>query len=450
MAQAEPSGPIAPSSTGAPGLGDADQEKLVEQWKIKNLIKRLSQVRGNGTSMISLILPPNEQISKANKMLSDEYGTASNIKSRVNRLSVLSAITSVRERLKRYNRIPTNGLVLYCGTIMTEDNKEKKVTIDFEPFKAINTSLYLCDNKFHVEPLSELLESDSTYGFVVMDGCGCLYGTLSGNTYKVLHKFSVELPKKHGRGGQSSVRFARLRVEKRHNYLRKCAETCTQQFITGDRPNVEGLIFAGSASFKNELYNSDILDKRLHAIVIKIVDTSYGGENGFNQAIELSREALANVKFVREKKLLNDFMQEIARDTNKYCFGFRDTIRALQMGAVETIIAWENLDIIRIVLENPSTKESKELFLTPKEAEKSEYLKDESGTVLDVKEQGEFLEWLANQYKNFGAKLEFISDRSQEGAQFVRGFGGIGGFLRYQVNMAELDDFYQDENDEDG
>ena len=26
-----------------------------------------------------------------------------------------------------------------------------QVTIDFEPFKPINTSLYLCDNKFHVE-----------------------------------------------------------------------------------------------------------------------------------------------------------------------------------------------------------------------------------------------------------------------------------------------------------
>lgn len=37
-------------------------------------------------------------------MLAEEYGTASNIKSRVNRLSVLSAITSVQQRLKLYNR----------------------------------------------------------------------------------------------------------------------------------------------------------------------------------------------------------------------------------------------------------------------------------------------------------------------------------------------------------
>lgn len=39
------------------------------------------------------------------------------------------------------------------------------------------------------------------------------------------------------------------------------------------------------------------------------------------------------------------------------------------------------------------------------------------------------LEWLANNYKNFGATLEIITDKSQEGSQFVRGFGGIGGRL---------------------
>lgn len=45
------------------------------------------------------------QVSRVAKMLGDEYGTASNIKNRVNRLSVLSAITSAQQRLKLYNRV---------------------------------------------------------------------------------------------------------------------------------------------------------------------------------------------------------------------------------------------------------------------------------------------------------------------------------------------------------
>ena len=96
-------------------------------------------------------------------MLANEYGTASNIKSRVNRQSVLGAITSAQQRLKQYTRlgVPPNGLVIYTGTVMTDDGKEKKMNIDFEPFKPINTSLYLCDNKFHTEALNELLEADN-------------------------------------------------------------------------------------------------------------------------------------------------------------------------------------------------------------------------------------------------------------------------------------------------
>jgi len=135
-------------------------EKQIEMFKVKKLIKNLSIARGNGTSMISLIVPPGDQISRVNKMLSDEYGTASNIKSRVNRLSVLGAITSTQQRLKLYSKCPKNGLVLYCGTVVSDDGKERRVNIDFEPFKPINTSLYLCDNKFHTEALNELLMDD--------------------------------------------------------------------------------------------------------------------------------------------------------------------------------------------------------------------------------------------------------------------------------------------------
>lgn len=144
-------------------------------------------------------------------------------------------------------------------------------------------SLYLCDNKFHTEALSELLESDSRFGFIVMDGNGTLFGTLAGNTREVIHKFTVDLPKKHGRGGQSALRFSRLRDEKRHNYVRKVAELAVQHFITNDKVNVSGLVLAGSADFKTELSQSDMFDQRLAAKVIKVVDVSYGGENGFNQ-----------------------------------------------------------------------------------------------------------------------------------------------------------------------
>lgn len=80
------------------------------------------------------------------------------------------------------------------------------------------------------------------------------------------------------------------------------------------------------------------------------MDVSYGGENGFNQAIELSAELLANVKFIQEKKLIGRYFDEISQDTGKYVFGVDDTLQALQMGAVEILIVWENLEHNRYTL----------------------------------------------------------------------------------------------------
>merc|ERR1712178_449869 len=119
--------------------------------------------------------------------------------------------------------------------------------------------------------LTALLADDNRFGFIVMDGNGSLFGTLQGNNRDVLHKFSVDLPKKHGRGGQSALRFARLRMEKRHNYVRKVAELAAQNFISNGRPNITGLILAGSADFKIELSKSDMFDIRLQSVVVSIV-----------------------------------------------------------------------------------------------------------------------------------------------------------------------------------
>ena len=376
-------------------------------------------------------------------------GTASNIKSRVNRQSVLSAITSTQQRLKLYNKVPTNGLVVYCGEILTSEGKERKVNIDFEPFKPINTSLYLCDNKFHTEALSELLESDQKFGFIIMDGNGALFGTLSGNTRDVVHKFSVDLPKKHGRGGQSALRFARLREEKRHNYVRKVAELAVQNFInpTDNKVNVSGLILAGSADFKTDLNGSDMFDNRLASKVIKIVDVSYGGENGFNQAIDLSQETLGNVKFIQEKKLVGAYFDEISQDSGKVCYGVEDTLKALELGAAETLIVFENLEVTRWVLKASDGTE-KVLYTTPEQAkEREQFMDKETGQEMEVIENQSFLEWLAEKYKDFGATLEFVSDRSSEGNQFVKGFGGIGAMLRYKVNFEQLVDVEEDDDE---
>jgi peptide chain release factor subunit 1 len=190
-----------------------------------------------------------------------------------------------------------------------------------------------------------------------------------------------------------------------------------------------------------------MFDPRLQAKILKLVDVSYGGENGFNQAIELSAEILSNVKFIQEKKLIGRYFDEISQDTGKYVFGVEDTLKALELGSVEILIAWENLDIMRYQLKNHTTAEDKILHLTPdQEKDKTHFMDKETGVELELIEAMPLLEWLANNYKSFGATLEIITDRSQEGSQFVRGFGGIGGILRYKIDLhsLEMNDDFED------
>lgn len=370
----------------------------IEVFRQKKLLKYLRDARGNGTSMISLIIPPKEQLCKTSKLLTDEYGTATNIKSRVNRLSVLGAITSAQNKLKTYSKTPTNGLAIYVGSVMVDGNKEKKIAYGIEPVKPINTSLYMCDSKFHVEELLGLFEDEAKYGFVIIDGHGTLFATLQGNVQTIIQTISVDLPKKHGRGGQSSARFGRLRVEKRLHYVKKVAEMITGFFITQSVPNVEGIVLAGHSDLKNEL--APFIDARLS--VIASVDTNYGGRNGFNQAIELCGELLRDVKFSKEKKILQAFLYEVNMNTGRICYGLQATIGCLESGAVETLIVWDNTDI--------------------------EY------------EEQLFIDWIVENYKDYGCSLVFVSNLTSEGTQFVEGFGGIGGILRYKVEMEDYDD----------
>lgn len=380
----------------------------VEMWRMKKLLRGLRDSRGNGTSMISIIIPPKDQISRVSKMLTDEYGTASNIKSRVNRLSVLGAITSAQSKLKQYSKTPPNGLGVFVGMVLMDQNKEKKVSVGVEPIKPVNTSLYMCDSRFHVEDLLALFEDEAKYGFIVMDGHTTLFATLQGNVKTVLQQIYVDLPKKHGRGGQSSVRFARLRVEKRNAYIKKVAEIAVSLFLTNCIMNVEGLILAGQSDLKNEL--AQALDSRIK--VIKAVDTNYGGEGGLSQAIELCEDVLKDVKLSKEKKVLQAFFNEINTETNKFCFTMKDTMQCLEMGAVETLIVYENLP--------------------------------------DTREEELFVDWIAENYKNFGCTLMFVSEKSSEGTQFIEGFGGVGGILRYRVDMEEqVEEDHSSLDDED-
>jgi peptide chain release factor subunit 1 len=319
-----------------------------------------------------------------------------------NRQSVQEAIRSIQSKIKRYRSVPAQGLVVFCGG---------KISVVFEPPKPMCRSMYWCDDKFHTEYLREQLENHETFGFVIIDGDGASLHTLSGTQKRCLWSVNVNLPKKHGRGGQSKQRFERQREEKRDWYVKIIAKRCVKEFIdqTTNKPKIVGLILAGNADFKTVLSKCSTLDPRLKNVIIRVADIQYGGSRGFEEAIRASSDALSDLEHLKEKKTISDFFARLANDLPT-CYGLDDTRFALESGAVETLILWDALPALK----------------TPENWHGGNLNADGSEPLLD---------WLLEHYSEYGCALQLVSDQSDEASQFVHGFGGIGGTLRYRVQL---------------
>ena len=434
-------------------MNSQDEDHFLQQFKLKRMIKRLESCTGSGTSLISMIIPGNKKISDYTGMVVDEIGKADNIKDRVNRQAVVMALTSVKEKLKGYQKSPPNGLAIYCGNAVIPGNKtERKIMIVIEPHKELTSKLYKCADVFETAPLKVLLEANEKYGFIIVDGNGALFATLQGNSKYILSKFSVQLPKKHGRGGQSSNRFAHIREEKRLIYTKKVCEEANKVFIENNLPNINGIVMGGSADFKTNVFENNVFDPRLKKIVIKIVDIAYGAEQGLNQAIELSQDCFDNVRLVQEQKVLNGFYENINLDTGMIIYGIKETMKLLLEGAIKRLIIFDNLDYNHVELKPINNKDGNDIvirYLTSAEIEyKTTWVEKETGIEYAILSSDLLIDWLGDNYQEYQVELFFVTDRSPEGNQFVKGFAGIGGLLKYKVDME--DHFgYGDESDSD-
>jgi peptide chain release factor subunit 1 len=182
--------------------------------------------------------------------LSEELGSASDRQSHVNRQSDDDSCTSAIQKLSQFGTTHANGPCVFGRAIIDKEGKERKPMMDFESLPPFRRSLYACDRQFHVALLYDMLETNMKSELVMLDAEGCLYGVVTSESRRVLHRFTGDLPKKQTKGGQLSVRFARLRLEVRHNDVRKAAEIATEFVRTGAEANVTDMILADSADFK--------------------------------------------------------------------------------------------------------------------------------------------------------------------------------------------------------
>jgi peptide subunit release factor 1 (eRF1)/intein/homing endonuclease len=196
-----------------------------EKMHLKKLLKELRSQKALHTEFVTVYIPVGYELSKIINHLSEEQGTASNIKSAATRKNVQSALEKMIQHLKGFKKTPENGLAVFSGNVASSEGKQDVRVWSFEPPVPLNTRIYRCDKGFVTDLLEEMLVEKEVYGLVVLDRRDATIALLKGKTIVPLQKTHSEVPGKTKAGGQCLVNSTLIQackgeivpIEKSHN-----------------------------------------------------------------------------------------------------------------------------------------------------------------------------------------------------------------------------------------
>ena len=408
-----------------------------QKYDLKRKIEELKSCKGRHTELISLYVPPSKQIFDVNNYLKNEFSQSQNIKSKATRKNVLSAIESIMSRLKQFKQPPENGIVFFVGHKSVGSDQTEMVAFVIEPPMPITTFLYRCDSLFYVEPLEEMLVEKEIYGLLLVDRRECTVGILRGNRIELLKYMTSQVPGKHGRGGQSQRRFERLTEIAAHEWFVKCGEKASEIFL--EEENIKGILIGGPGPTKQYFVDEDYLHYEIQDKIIDLFDTGYTDEFGLKELVSAASETMADLRVSREKKLMKRFLKEVTKtDASLAVYGEQQIRKALEMGAVDTLLLSESLRRYRIKLKCQSCS-----YVIEKTIDEDS-LKDfnppickkcNTSSNMEIEEKIDLIDELSDLAEKTSSNVEIISAGSEEGDSLYSAFSGIAGILRYPLDL---------------
>ncbi len=404
------------------------------------MLAMLADKEGSHTELITLYVPPGKQISDAINMLRDEYGTASNIKSTTTRKNVQEAIVKVQQRLKLFKDPGEKGLVIFAGAIPQEGGgpgSEKMETYVIIPPEPIRIYLYRCDSRFHTEHLQEMLREKETYGILLIDASGATIATLQGKRLEIVRDMSSGVAGKTRAGGQSARRYERLRDMQLNEYFARVGRHANEIFLPID--TLKGIILAGPGPTKYDFDKGDYLNYMLKKKIIDTIDTAYVQEQGVKEVVDRAPEIMRKVRYIEEKQIMQQFLYEVGHDSGLITYGEADVRRALEAGAVRTLLISEKVDQLRVTVKcSACGYEGKHTVKTQNLTEFEQVLSEKTcpkcqAPSLAVVDKQDLIDDLAELATQGNADIEIISGETEEGQMLKNAFGGIAAILRFKM-----------------
>ncbi len=399
-----------------------------QEYKFKKSLEKIKELKGRGTELISLYIPPDKQISDVAAYLREEMSQSSNIKSKSTKKHVQAALKSILAKLKYFKQPPSNGVVFFVGHISTAGDQTDMISESLEPPQPVETFLYRCDSEFYIEPLRAMMGEKKIYGLIVVDRSEATIGILNGNRVEMLKNIQSLVPSKHSKGGQSAQRFERLIEEAAHKYFKKVGEKANTLLLN---ENMEGLLIGGPGRTKDDFADGGYLHHELEKKIIERFNTGYTDEYGLKELVNMAEDTLSDLEVMKEKKLMNRLMEEIKKPTGSLAtYGEEHVRKALIMGAVDIVLVSDGIDRVRADVEclecgHEAERTIKSVSVLPK--------CPECGSSMEIIEKVDLVDELHELAKSVGSEVELISDESEEGELLLNAFGGLAAILRFRV-----------------
>jgi len=411
----------------------------LELFRLRKTLDILASKEGRATELITLYVPPGKQISDAVNMLRDEYGTASNIKSTTTRKNVQEAIVKVQQRLKLFKDSGENGIVIFCGAIPQEGGgpgSERMETYVIVPPESIKIYLYRCDSRFHTEYLQEMLREKETYGILLIDASEATIATLQGKRLEIVRQMHSGVAGKTRAGGQSARRYERLRDMQLNEYFTRVGQHADEIFLPIE--TLKGIILAGPGPTKYDFEKGEYLNYMLKNKIIDTIDTAYVEEQGVKEVVEKAPEIMRKVRYIEEKQIMQQFLYEVGHDTGMITYGEAEVRKALEAGAVRTLLISEAVDLLRVTVkcsacgyQEQHTIKSQELTSFEQSLVGKPCPKCQAPSLAIVDKQ-DIIDNLAQIAEYANSDVEIISGETEEGQMLKNAFGGIAAILRFK------------------
>jgi peptide chain release factor subunit 1 len=402
------------------------------------MLEELEELEGRGTELVSVYIPPGKQIHEVMTDLRNELGTAVNIKSKTTRKNVQDALTKVMERLKLFKEIPETGLAVFAGNISGENEREDYMeTFTIIPPEPIGIYYYRCEHRFMLEPLFEILEHEDTYGIIVMDAKDATLAILKGQRADIVKDMSSGVAGKTRAGGQSSRRYERLREMHLNEYFNRVGDTMTDVFL--NVPNLKGLIVGGPGPTKEDFLKGNYIHHELKDKILTTVDTGYTGVEGVKEVVNRSRSFLENVRYMQERRLVQEFLKHIGEDDGLASYGEQEVMRDLKNQNVYTLLLSSSIKrwYVKLQCKTCGYFETRIVDMDAwndfeQKIGEMNCLKCNQGTY-EVVEKEDLIDVFIKLAEDADAKLEIISTHTEEGEMLYRSFGGIAAITKYRT-----------------